>query len=263
MDRSRTRTTFLRSTPQSAQQQLGTTVGVRANRDRSTSGAQGSMLVWVRPGPFADAQAQWTAMMARGLETEVSLVDVMETPWTLSLSQAEEALHDRIEERMEMLRRQARDAFDDVPADCRVRLAHRAEDNVIASAGSERRDTVVLWGPVAERVIRALVLTTTSTVCVVRCPRLRPELPWTVGVADGDEPALSVARALVRGSREEASLHVEPTIDPDAAGEVPSQVVCVSRPTPGWWSSHVFRRQRQTPASKSAIIEVYVNEDHV
>lgn len=252
----------LQSGVQSVQKRLGTSSEVRADTDRTAESPQGSMLVWARSGPAAGVQAQWTAALARGLERDATLVDVVETPWSLAPSQAEAALQDRVLDRLETLRRLSQDEFRNVPADLQVRLVRNAERNVLNSAVSERRDPVVLWAPVRERLIRALLHKTTCTVLVIRCPQHESELPW-VGVAEDDKPALPVAQALIRGSHEEMSLRLVPQIDSERVDDVPCRVACVSLPMPGWWASHLLRRRRRSPASKGAVMEVYRNGDRV
>lgn len=245
------------SSERAARRRLGIEAATETlEKPAATSG--GSMLVWARPGPRAEAQAQWTGMMARGLEVEVTLVDVIKLPDSLPLSEAKTAMEDQVESRMGTLCQRAHEGFGDTALDCRVRVAPGAAQNIVDLAVSGTYDDVVLWAPVEEWAIREVLLNTESAVFVVRCPRLRPELPWTAAVADGDEAALPVAKALVRGSEEEASLHVASSIDLEELDEIPGQVVCVSRPMPGWWSSRVFRRERST-SSERAIIEVYAS----
>lgn len=239
-----------------SRRRVGTVLATETVEDRSFDNSQGSMLVWARPGPRAEAQAQWTGMIARGLKVKVTLLDVIKLPDSLPLSEAEHKLEDQAEHRMGVLRQHVSEGFGDVSLERRVRVARSTAQNIVHLALSGTYDVVVLWTPVKERAIRELLLKTESTVLVVRCPRLRADLPWTVAVADGDEAALPVARALVRGSEEEASLYVASRIDLEQLHEIPGQAVCVSRPMPGWWSSRVFRRRR--PArSERAIIEVY------
>jgi hypothetical protein len=119
----------------------------------------------------------------------------------------------------------------------------------------------VLWAPVQENLIRQLLQKKVDAVLVVRSFRhWADDLPWTVGVAEGDMSALSVARSLIAGSNQEASLKVVPKLDPSVFNEAPVSVVCVSRPMPGWWASRVFRCRRELPTSKRAIIEIYSAE---
>lgn len=237
---------------------VGTADGVQPASDRSSDASQGSMLVWARPGPRADAQARWTAALARGLNTEVSLVDVVESSVTPSSGNArgEDELQDHLAKRRGGLRRHAHAEFADVTVDCRVCHAPSAETTIIEMAASEQHDAVVLWAPVPERMIRDLLQQTPSTVFVIRCPRLRPDLPWTVTVADADKAARRVAQVLIQGSDEEADLHVEPAIDADTLDDVPGQVVCVTRPMPGWAASSVLRRAR-TATSDKTVVERY------
>jgi len=247
---------------QSARQQSGTALDPETDADRAPSRSPGSMLVWARSGPAAAIQARWTAALARGMEKEATLMDVVETPWSLAPSQAETALQDRVLDRLGTLRRRAQSELRDVPADLQVRLTRSAERNVVDSAKSERRDPIVLWAPVREWVIRAILRATDCTVLVIRAPVDPPELPW-VGVADGDRLALSVARALIRGSQTDLSLRQVPRLDPERVDDVPCRVACVSRPTPGWIGSHILRRRRTAPATDGGIVEVYSNGTRV
>lgn len=229
---------------------------VARDKAHSRKASPRSILVWARSGPAAQTQARWTAALARGLERDVTLVDVIETPWSLSPSQAETALEDQLLDRLKSLRGLSQDEFHNVPVDLQVRLARTAEQNLFNSAKSERRDPIVLWAPVPEHLIRTLAQETTATILVIRSPKYQSELPW-VGVADDDHPARVVAQALIRGSREDMSLRLVPTLLPERVDEVPCRVGCTSLPVPGWWTSYLLRDERPAPHSKASIVEVY------
>jgi hypothetical protein len=222
-------------------------------------GSSESMLVWARSGPAMEVQARWTAALARGLKRDATLMDVVETPESLAPSQ-EEVLQDRVANRLGELRQLHQEQFHDVRADVQVRLTRSAERNVVDSAKLERRDPIVLWAPVREWVIRTLLRTTDCTVLVLRAPESPSDLT-SVGVADGDRPALSIAQALIRGARTDLSLRQVHHLDPERVDEVPCQVACVSFPTPSWARSRLFRRQRPVPETKGGIVEVYCGED--
>ncbi|MFB6098446.1 MAG: hypothetical protein ABEK84_04925 [Salinibacter sp.] len=217
-------------------------------------------MVWARPGPGAEAQGQWTAALARGLGRDVTLIDVVEAPRAVDADDEAE-LHDRLQHRMNVLQRRSEADFAEIPTDLQVHLALKAENDLVESAIPDRRDLAVLWAPVREHLIRRLLRKGIGTVLVLRCSRHRSALPWTIGVAEGDTAALLLANALIEGSPEEASLDIRPILDPDTLDDVPTSVVCASRPTPGWWRSRVLRRRREPPTSKRAILEVYTGND--
>ncbi len=242
---------------QSAPSRSGTGPDADPEVAHSPPNSTGSILVWAQPGPEAEAQSLWTAALARGLGRAVTLIDVVEASGSLG---AEAELRERARHRMNVLQRHSESDFAEVPTDLQVHLSMRTPDGIVEAAVSERRDFVVLWAPVQENLIRKLLQKKADTVLVVRSPRHRADLPWTVGVAEDDMSALPVAHALVAGSNQEASLEIVPELIPNAPGDAPTSVVCVSRPTPGWWASRVLRRRRETPPSGRAVIEVYSAE---
>jgi hypothetical protein len=218
------------------------------------------MLVWARSGPAAETQIRWTAALARGLGREVTLMDGLERSQDSSSPPDEESAD--LADRIERLQQWSRAHFSDIPTDLQARLTPNPAHEIVAAAQTGRREPIVLWAPVSERLIRRLLHTSECTVLVLRAPTDPPELPW-IGVAEGDLPALPIGRALIQGAHTNLSLRQMPRLDPERVDDVPCRIACVSRETPGWIRSHLLRRQRPVPATDGGVVEVYSNDNQV
>lgn len=228
--------------------------GSALGRSSLLRGEGGSLLVWARPGPYADAQAVWTACIARGLKQDVTLLDLVRR--RAIGAHTEEEIQTEISGRLERLQERSDMAFEKIPTGLRVSVS-RDHGASLASASSERRSALVLWAPIRESLVRTLCQAAPRPVLVVRSARVRPDLPWTACVPEGDALGRSVAEALVRGSGEKSSVRVVTPEEIGASDAHRCRVACLSRPIPGWWRSRVLRRKRTAPARRSAVIEVY------
>lgn len=214
------------------------------------------MLVWARLGPAAPVQAEWTAALARGLGRDALLVDVINTPLSKSLVHARQDLKEEINSRTSDLSQLLREKFHDVYADVQVRFSWSPEREFSEVAASDQRAPIILWAPVQERLIRKLLHRVGCTVLVLRSSDRATRLPW-VGAEGDDEAAIDVAGALARGADREMSVRPIPAINPEDTDGLPCGIACVSRPAPGWWRSHLFRRQRGEVNSLVPVVEVY------